>query len=183
MSTKRLADLITLGRAAGALAFAGWALIGGSPILPWAAAFMLANWTGDVLDGALARRSPTARPTWIGSHDLEVDMWVAGCLLTYLALAGLVNARLAVGYALASVVVLAATGWPRALAMLCQAPIYAGFIFVVVERAPAAAVWLVLWPPAAVLLTWPKFPKVVVPEFLAGVRTVWDHRPGQRRKV
>ena len=183
MNTKYLADLITFGRAAGALVLAGCGLAGGPKTLPWAAAFMLADWTGDMLDGALARRRPLARPTWIGDHDLEVDMWVAACLLAYLALAGLVDGSVAGAFALSAIIILAVTGWPRALGMLCQAPIYAGFILITLDQAPEMARWLVLWPVAAILITWPKFPQVVVPEFLAGVRAIGRHAPGSHPKV
>jgi len=183
MNSKNLADAITLGRALGALALVGWGVLRGVASLPVAAAFLMADWTGDVLDGALARRSPQARRTWIGDHDLEVDMWVAACLLVYLALVGLVDARLAAGYALVWAVLLAASGWSRALGMLCQAPVYGGLILITVSRAPAMAAMLVLWVLIAILVTLPKFPRVVVPEFLAGFRTVVEHLMSLRRKV
>ncbi len=183
MNSKQLADSITLGRAAGALGLAGWGMVHGAKSLPVAAAFMVANWTGDILDGALARRSPRARRTWIGDHDLEVDMWVAGCLLAYLAATDLVDGRLAAGYVAAWVVVLGASGWPRALGMLCQAPIYGGLVVITIDRAPLAAAGMGLWVLAAILLTWPRFPRTVVPEFLAGMRAVRVRLTNPRRKV
>jgi len=183
MNSKQLADSITLGRAAGALGLVGWGMAHGAESLPAAAVFMVANWTGDILDGALARRSPRARRTWIGDHDLEVDMWVAGCLLAYLAVTGLANARLAAGYVVAWAVLLAASGWPRALGMLCQAPIYGGLFVITVGRAPALAVGMGLWVLIAIVLTWPRFPQTVVPEFLAGLRAMRVRLTDLRRKV
>ncbi len=182
MNTKQLADLVTFGRAGGALAVAAWGTAGPKTV-PWAAAFLLANWTGDILDGALARRSPLAKRTWIGDHDLEVDMWVAACMLAYLVLSGLVHWGLAAAYAIGSVVILVATRWPRSLDMLFQAPIYAGFILIAIDQAPWVAQWLVLWPLVAILITWPKFPKVVVPGFLAGMKEIWHNSPGSHPKV
>jgi hypothetical protein len=183
MNTKQVADLVTFGRAAGALALAGSGLAERPAPLSCAAAFMIADWSGDMLDGALARRCPQARRTWIGDHDLEVDMWVAACLLAYLALAGYVDLGLAAAYAVGSVIVLVATNWPRSLSMLCQAPIYGALIVTAMAEAPAAASWLVLWVAAAILLTWPRFPREVVPGFVDGMRNLWQRGPGSSRKV
>jgi hypothetical protein len=52
--------------------------------------------------------------------------------------------------------------------MLFQAPIYAGFLVAAWAHTPAAGMLLVAWILAAVTLTWPKFPREIVPEFLAG---------------
>jgi hypothetical protein len=183
MNSKHLADSITWARAVGALALVGWGLLRGAASLPVAAAFLVADWTGDILDGALARRSPQARRTWVGDHDLEVDMWVAGCLLAYLTVTGLVDARFAAGYVLMWLILLATSGWPRALGMLCQAPIYAGLILIALARAPALAVAMGLWVLSAILITWPRFPQRVVPEFLAGMRAVGMRLASLRRKV
>lgn len=183
MDSKHLADSITWGRAVAALALVGWGLSRGAESLPVASVFLVADWTGDILDGALARRSPRARRTWIGDHDLEVDMWVAGCLLTYLLVTGWVDVWLAAGYVAVCAALLAATGWPRALGMLCQAPIYGGLVLLTLAHAPAVAALMGLWVLSAILITWPRFPQAVVPEFLAGVRSVWVRLMSSRRKV
>jgi phosphatidylglycerophosphate synthase len=183
MNAKQWADLITWARAAGALVVAVAGLTAGAAALLWVAAFLLANWIGDLVDGALARRCPWAGHTWIGDHDLECDMWVAACLLAYLAFAGLVDPRLAVAYAATAVVILALASWPRSLGMLCQAPVYGGVILITMAKAPSFAIWLVLWPLVAVVITWPRFPKTVVPEFLAGLHSLRQHARSARRKV
>ncbi len=56
---------------------------------------MIANWTGDLLDGRIARRSRMVDHTWIGDHDLEVDMAVSTGLLVYMQQSGFVNIWLA----------------------------------------------------------------------------------------
>jgi hypothetical protein len=183
MNTKRLADLITFGRAAGAPMLAGWVLAGGPATAGWAAAFLLVDWAGDLIDGALARRTPSAPQTWIGEHDLEVDMWVAAWLLAYLGLAGLVNLALAVLYLAGAGLLLAAAGWPRSLGMVCQAPIYVAVMIIAVQRAPLVAVGLFGWPVLVVALTWPRFPRVVVPQFLAGFRQLRPPAPGSHSRA
>jgi phosphatidylglycerophosphate synthase len=188
MDAKQLADLITLSRAATALVVAALGLFGESSALPWIAALIIANWTGDILDGALARRSRHPRRTWIGDHDLAVDMLVSIGLLACLAFAGLADVRLASAYLIAWAVVFRRSGVPRALGMLFQAPIYGYFILVALVQEPTAGRWLVAWIAAAVVLTWPKFPRKVVPGFLAGMRSTLQrtgrkggsgHRPPQ----
>src|SRR5574341_2291346 len=92
---KQFADLITLMRFAIALSLPWLGLAQGAAGLPVAVWLMVADWTSDFLDGAMARRSRVAYYTWVGYHDLEVDMAVAAGLLAYLVFAGLVDVRLA----------------------------------------------------------------------------------------
>jgi hypothetical protein len=56
-----------------------------------------------------------------------------------------------------------------ALGMLFQAPIYAWFIYVALRQVPVLGGLMILWILCAVLVTWPKFPNVIVPGFLAGM--------------
>jgi len=56
------------------------------------------------------------------------------------------------------------------MGMLFQAPIYGWFIYIALTYAPEAGWWLVAWILAAVVITWPRFPREVVPGFLKGMR-------------
>jgi cardiolipin synthase (CMP-forming) len=56
---------------------------------------LIAAWTSDVADGQVARRSRVQYASWIGDHDLEVNMLVACGLLVYLLAAGFVSPWLA----------------------------------------------------------------------------------------
>src|SRR3989304_1760435 len=88
---KQVADLITFARGMLAfyLAWLGATLSEhGLPIAVWA---MIINWTGDSVDGALARHSRRQYHTWIGDHDLQIDMLVSFGLLIYMLLAGYVH--------------------------------------------------------------------------------------------
>jgi hypothetical protein len=56
--------------------------------------------------------------------------------------------------------------------MLLQAPIYGWFIWVAVRDAPQAGLWLLVWIIAAVIITWPRFPRDIVPDFVGGIRSL-----------
>jgi hypothetical protein len=56
--------------------------------------------------------------------------------------------------------------------MVAQAPIYGWFMWITYRNAPQYGLLLVLWIGLAVIATWPKFPKEVVPGFLSGMRLI-----------
>ncbi len=167
---KQVADLLTILRVflAGVLVWLGFTQreVG----LPLAAWLLIASWTSDSLDGPLARRSRVRYRTWVGDHDLQIDMLVAAGLLVYMAASGIVNQRVAALYLLIWILYFIRVGVPRSLGMLSQAPIYGWFIWTTLHQAPATGWWLVGWILAMLVITWPKFPKEMVPGFLAGMR-------------
>lgn len=168
---KQIADAITLvrGLIAVALAWLGVARPAGHLFL--AVGLLILDWTGDNLDGLFARRDPRGAHSWIGDHDLEIDMLVAAGLLVYLLGAGLVNPWLAAVYVVAwALAFQRLRGVPRPLGMLFQAPIYAWFIVAAVAQAPQVGLWLLVWILAAIVVTWPRFPRDVVPGFLNAMR-------------
>jgi hypothetical protein len=171
---KRLADFITIGRAAitGVLVWLG--LVQGAEALPVVCWLMIADWMGDALDGPIARRSRVPVHTWIGDHDLEVDMTVSFGLLIYLLAAGFVDLRIAGLYLLVWALVFWRWGVPRSLGMLIQAPIYGWLLWVAMRDAPQVGGWAIAYIVAVVVITWPKFPREVVPGFLSGMRDVLE---------
>lgn len=170
LNAKRIADVITAARAAIGIIFPwmGWAH--GVASLPTAVWLMLVDWTGDAMDGTIARHSQPVYHTWLGDHDLEVDILVALGLLGYMVFAGFVTPALAGLYVIFWILVLWLWHVPRALGMLCQTPIYGWFILMAVQNAPQAGKWLLTWIIVAIIVTWPRFPQEVVPNFLAGMR-------------
>jgi hypothetical protein len=52
-------------------------------------------------------------------------------------------------------------------------PIYALFIVVAIREIPQTGLWLLIWVAAAIIVTWPKFPKVIIPEFIEDVRDLF----------
>jgi hypothetical protein len=167
---KQVADLLTFSRVVIGVYLAWLGFTGGIDALPWVVWLMIADWTGDCLDGRIARRSRISYNSWIGDHDLQVDMAVSLGLLVYLAASGLTPVWAAVFYVLCWGFYFYRAGVLKSMGMLFQAPIYAWFIFAAVSRAPNPGLWLVVWIIAAILLTWPMFPNQVIPNFLDGMR-------------
>lgn len=164
-----IADSLTWLRAAIAVALAGLGLFWPAAPLGLVAALMLVDWSGDALDGFFARRGPPDAHSWIGAHDLQVDMLVAVGLLVYLAGAGWVNVWLAGGYLLVWAGVYWGSGRSRSLGMLFQAPVYGGLILLTLRSEPLAGGLILAWIAAMIVITWPRFPQEVVPGFLAGL--------------
>ncbi|MBI5840555.1 MAG: CDP-alcohol phosphatidyltransferase family protein [Chloroflexi bacterium] len=167
---KQVADLITTARVLIAVYLMWLGITHGAAGLPLAAWLMIADWAGDAVDGRIARRSRIQYRTWIGDHDLEVDMSVSAGLLIYMLQAGFVNGWLAGSYILLwGVYFWRQGGIPRSPGMLFQAPIYGWFIWVSLRDAPQAGWAIVVFLASAVALTWPYFPRVMVPDFLKGL--------------
>jgi len=168
---KQVADLITSVRVLIAVFLVFVGVVEGNAGLPLVAWMMIADWAGDMVDGRIARRSRVQYHTWIGDHDLEVDITVSVGLLAYLVKADFLNIWLAGGYVfLWGLYFWRQGGIPHSAGMLLQAPIYAWFIFVALRDAPQAGWTIVVFLTSAIVLTWPYFPKVMVPGFFAGFR-------------
>lgn len=170
MVAKQVADFITIARGFLLVVFPWLGIAQGSTSLPWAAVLLASDWTGDILDGALAKRSKVKYQTWVGAHDLEIDMAVSLGLLLYLLIIGYLNLTVALVYLLLWGAYFLRSGIPRSLGMLFQAPIYAWFIYVAILHATSAGLMLSAWVLAAIILTWPRFPKEVIPGFLQGMQ-------------
>ncbi|MBE9523910.1 MAG: CDP-alcohol phosphatidyltransferase family protein [Chloroflexi bacterium] len=169
---KQVADLITAARALIAVYLVWSGIARGSDSLTLIAWVMIANWTGDILDGRIARRSRVQYRTWIGEKDLEVDMVISIGLLIYMQQAGFVNIwSISIYLLLWGVYFLRHGGIPSSLGMLFQAPIYGWFIWVALHDAPQAGWAIIIFIGCAVALTWPHFPNVMVPRFLRGLRS------------
>jgi hypothetical protein len=184
LEPKILADIITFMRVLIGILLAWLGIAYGARALAWAIWLMIADWTGDILDGAVARLSRKKIITWIGSHDLEVDMAVSIGLLVYLVGAGMVAIWLGLVYFCAWMLLFWRIGLQRSLGMLFQAPIYAWFIWVGMRDAPMPGFLMLVWIAAAILITWPRFPNQVIPGFLKGMHGLNDgvnsHQHGGR---
>lgn len=170
VATKRIADIVTFGRLGLGIVLVWLGLSGGAQALPLAAWLMILAWTADSLDGPLARRSQVHYATWIGEHDLWVDMAVATGLLVFMLAGGFVDPSVAMVYLLIWALAFWRWGVPRELGEIYQAPIYAWFIYTALISAPSSGWLLIGWILIAVVITWPKFPRVIVPAFLEGMR-------------
>ena len=172
-SIKRAADFITLSRAV-LVPFLIWLSFShGQDALPLVIWLALYNWTADSLDGPLARRSPAEIHTWLGDHDLVIDMFFTTGLLAYLIGANFIVWQVGVIYLLFWIVYFWVFGLEHALGMLYQAPIYGWFLYVAVRDVPQVSIWIAVWMVVALIVTWPKIPRVVVPAFIHDIRALF----------
>lgn len=176
LDVKTIADTLTGGRFLLALAIFWLGLKVGQPALPTVTLVLVLGWVSDLLDGALARRAPNRRRTWLGDNDLGVDVCVAVGLLCYLTFSNYVSPAIALSY----VLITGALIWrfrSRALAMAAQAPVYAILLYLALRDARPYGALAVGYILLVTIVTWPRFPETVVPEFLQGMREL-DSRDG-----
>jgi phosphatidylglycerophosphate synthase len=169
---KQIADLFTFIRALLCPTLILLGLLKGAEGLPLAIATMIISWTSDALDGPIARRSRVKYHTWLGDHDLEVDILVSVGLMVYMLLAGFIDIQVVGVYILLWILIIWRWGHMRSLGMLFQAPIYGLFIYVSMRLAPETGAWMIGWILAVTIITWPRFPNEVVPGFLEGMKDV-----------
>ena len=101
-----------------------------------------AAWITDFADGPLARSSGYEGSTWIGRHDIHIDVLIGLSLLAFLVLAGSINVYIALIYVLIWAVVFWRMGeLPKATGALFQGPIYILFGLLASNRS-AVGVWL-----------------------------------------
>lgn len=170
---KQVADIVTLSRGLLTLVLIWLGVTQREAALPLICWVMIADWTGDLVDGPMARRSQVQRQSWIGDHDLEIDIMVSFGLLVYLLAAGYVSLPIVAVYLLFWALIFWRWGVPRSLGMLIQAPIYGLFLWTAIRETPASGWWVMGWIAAVLVITWPKFPREVVPGFLHGMAAVW----------
>ena len=179
---KQVADLFTLSRAMLLIVFAWLGLTRGSAGLYVAALLLIYSWTSDLLDGALARRSSVYYHSWLGDHDLEVDMSASIGVMIYLLAAGYVSLRVVGIYVLVWLLIFWRWGLQRSPGMLFQAPIYAGLIAASLRDAFYFGLLQVFWVSGAVIVTWPRFPREVIPGFLAGFSVLKSKNKNTKNK-
>lgn len=168
---KQVADFITLTRALIAFLLIWLGEGQGAQGLSIAIWLMMADWIGDAVDGPISRRSSIKYHTWIGDHDLEVDMTVSIGLLIYLLQSGYLSIWVVIGYLLLwGLYFWRQNGIPRSEGMLFQTPIYAWFVYLALRDAPQIGWVIPVFIITVITLTWPRFPKVIIPGFFEGIR-------------
>ena len=172
-SAKLAADIITIIRTLLIPVFIWLGFAYGTDALPVVIWLEIFNWTADSLDGPLARRSSIETHTWIGDRDLPIDMLITAALGVYLVGAGLLGWQILVIYLLLWLLVFWRLGLTQILGIIYQIPIYVLFLFYAFRDVPQSILWLVGWALAAMVVTWPKFPKVIVPDFINGIKQLF----------
>ena len=169
---KQVADIITLARALLSIILIILGVSLKKETLALVVWIMLIDWFGDFIDGKLARLSRVSYHTWIGDHDLEVDMIVALGLLIYMLSSGYIHPIMVISYLIIWGIIFLKYGIQPSLGMLFQAPIYGVFIWISLCNVPETSRFILLWIVLVIVFTWPDFPKKVIPNFLNGIRGV-----------
>lgn len=170
---KRAADVVTLSRAVLVPLFIWFGFAFGVEALPAVIWLMIYNWTADSIDGPLARRSGLEVRTWIGDHDLVIDMLISTGLGIYMAAAGLLSWQVSAVYLLIWLLLFWRAGLIHSMGVLYQAPIYGWFVYVSFREEPRVSLWMIVWMLLALIVTWPKLPKVIVPKFFGGFKQLF----------
>ena len=175
-SSKQFADLLTAFR----FTFAGMlALLGigrDRSSLGLALYLILGSWISDFLDGTLARRTQPLRDSWLGDHDLIIDMAASTGLLVYLTGAGFLAPAFSLSYVVAWLFIFWQIGVSKSTGSLFQAPVYGLFLWVAIRRVPKIAVLALYLIAGMLLLSWRRFLFQVVPEFLHGISAALRRR-------
>ena len=172
LDAKLVADFITAARGMLGFLIIWLGFTQGEDALPTIGLLMLLDWTGDFVDGGIAKRSRHPRHSWIGDNDLYVDVFMSVCLGIYLVSAGFVGLTFGFCYLLGWILILWRFGLDRNLLMFAQAPIYLWFIIIAVCLVPEIGNWLVLWVLVALAINWRRFSKDIVPKFISGIASM-----------
>jgi len=173
---KMVGDFITASRGLLGLAIVWLGLTQGVAALPIVAALVLLDWTGDFVDGAIAKRSRNPRHTRIGDSDIYIDLFVSLCLGIFLISAGYVGLTLGFFYLLIWIVIFWRFGLDKNLLMLMQTPIYLWFILTTLRVLPESGFWMVVWVLTATAINWRRFSKDIVPKFISGIGSMLHGR-------
>jgi hypothetical protein len=173
---KWLADLITAVRAALGVVIIWLGITQGEQALPIVIPMMILCWSGDFFDGMLARRSRNPRKTYIGDHDVQIDMFVSVCLALYMLFADLVSVSIGVGYFIIWAVLFWRFGMDHNLLMLAQTPIYLYFVLIGLRDYPSLGYLMMFFVLLVLAFHWQRFSQDVVPNFLKGMKSLWPHK-------
>jgi hypothetical protein len=172
---KSVADLITATRGILGLVMVWLGLTQGERALPIVIPMMILCWSGDFFDGMLARRSRHPRKSYIGNHDVQIDLFVSICLGLYMLLAGFVSISIGVWYLIGWALIFWWFGTDHNLLMLAQTPIYLYFILIGLRDYPTLGYLMVIWVMLATTILWRRFSQEVVPHFIQGMKSLWGH--------
>lgn len=115
---------------------------------------LVASWTSDMVDGRLSRSLKIDHTTWLGKHDVYVDMFVSVAVLFYLTATRLLPLWLVLTYLLVWILIFVRFGIPPLAAQVFQNPIYAAFVFFTLQDAPHVLPWLLLWAAVSAAFFW-----------------------------
>ncbi|MGD2251770.1 MAG: hypothetical protein PVF70_02525 [Anaerolineales bacterium] len=170
---KQVADAITVGRMVVIPLLIWVGATQGAAGLDLVTWILMPAWTGDILDGQLARRSRVKYTTWVGEHDLHFDMLICITTLIYMLMSGFIILPVAAVYLLVWALIFWRWGVTVALGDLFMSPIYAWLLVVVFRETVSTRWWLLAFLLIGTILNWTRFAKQLVPKFFAGLRDLW----------
>lgn len=110
---------------------------------------LVASWSTDMVDGRLSRTLKTHGKTWLGRHDVYIDMFVSLAVLAYMTVTAVLPLWIVLVYLLVWGAIFARWGLKEMFAQIFQNPIYLAFVVFTVIAQPAVLPWLLLWAFAA----------------------------------
>ncbi len=168
---KLLADSLTLSRFLIGfwIGFIGFSQ--GKAGLPSAILWLIIAWFTDILDGFFARSSKVNYQTWIGAHDLHADMTVSFGVLLYLTFSKFISLSLTIIFLI--ITFLGLWAFPsEQLAQGFQAVPYGMMIYTAFRNLFNYGILIILYLIFLIIITWPRFPKEKIPEFLNGMKNL-----------
>lgn len=168
---KLLADSLTLSRFLIGFWIGFIGLSQGRMGLPSAILWLIIAWFTDILDGFFARISKVNYQTWIGAHDLYADMTVSFGVLLYLTFSRFISVFISIIFLI--ITLLGLWAFPsEQLAQGFQAIPYAIMIYTAFRNLFNYGVLIITYLIFLIVITWPRFPKEKIPEFLNGMKNL-----------
>jgi hypothetical protein len=142
---------------------------------------MLISWISDYFDGLFARKHPFEKQTWIGAHDLQIDVLVGSSLLIYLTVSGFVAINIAMLYLVGWWLFFLIRGMPKSYGAVFQAPIYLFLLWLAWQLNSWALIYVITWLVGNILYNWRRLFATLIPEFFAGLRGFRKRRNSKTR--
>lgn len=166
---KLVADIVTTLRGFMAFVLVWIGIVVGKDGLTTVVYIMIGCWMGDFIDGRLARVSGVNRQTWIGSHDLQIDLFVSLGLGAYLIWSGFISNLYSFIYIFIWGVLIWKKGPDRNLLMLFQCPIYLILIYLSLLYIPDDGKWILVLVGIILIINGKAFIKDIIPGFITGM--------------
>lgn len=133
--------------------------------------WLILAWITDVLDGYLARTSKMPED-FIGKHDIYADMTVSAGVLYFLTVSNFISWKFTLIFVITAIFLI----WyfkEKAVADGIQAVPYALILYTSLKYEPSYGYLIIAYLLFLIFITWPRFPKEKVPEFINGIRNIF----------
>lgn len=153
-----LADLLTFIRLPISVVFILLGFADVEKAVTIACAVLILSWTTDTFDGYFAKSAHPPNISWIGRHDLQIDMMVSLGILVFLVLQDHMNLWFAGGLLILWLIAFIFSWSAPSIGRFIQTPMYGWLVWLTFFETPLLG-WLTIAFLAAVLIfTWPRYP-------------------------